>query len=300
MASIQMRVVAAYLRLVRQPRFRTEARARQRIHAEKTDPAPPPKLAERHEVRSRAVGSFRCYTVEPSGAAPSGVVVYLHGGSYISEIVKEHWAFVDQVVTDAGCRVEVPIYGLAPGHTHREAFGMLAALYAEATAGPGAGPVVLAGDSAGGGLALAFAQTLAAAGGPQPAGLLLLSPWLDVAMGNPEIAAVERRDPWLASAGLRCTGAAWAGGADPADPLVSPINGSMHGLPPIDLYVGTSDIFLPDCRRLRDLVAAAGGDLRLHEAEGAFHVYVLAPVPEGRRDRTRAIADIRRHLEAGR
>ena len=294
-----MRVAATYLRLFRKPAMRTAARAERRIHERKGDPAPPRAVATRHELRSHLVGAFRCYTVLPASGEPTGTVIYLHGGAYISEIVKEHWAFVDQLVAGAGCRVEVPVYGLAPGHTHRDALAMLGALVEEVAADGVGRPIVLAGDSAGGGLALAFAQSLAGAGGPQPAGLLLLSPWLDATMTNAAIPDVERRDPWLSSEGLRLTGAAWAGDADPGDPRVSPINGPVAGLPPIDLYVGTNDIFLPDCRRLRDLVTTAGGELRLHEAEGGFHNYVLAPVPEGRRDRTRAIADIRRHLAAG-
>ncbi|MBE8516667.1 alpha/beta hydrolase fold domain-containing protein [Amycolatopsis sp. H6(2020)] len=139
-----------------------------------------------------------------------------------------------------------------------------------------------AGDSAGGGLALAVAQTLPAAGRPLPARLVLLSPWLDITMSNPQIRQVERRDPWLSSAGLIEAGQAWAGGDDPHDPRLSPINGPIAGLPPLDLYIGTADVFHPDTGRLREKAAQAGVAIRLTEVDGAFHVYTLAPVPKAR------------------
>lgn len=293
-----MNVLVPLLRLLRKRRFETVAGAQRVLVAPKAHAAPPGSLARRHRVDRRLVGALPVWSVTPAAGPGSGVIVYLHGGAYVSEIVRQHWSFVGQLADEVECRVEVPIYGLAPDSHVREALDQLVALHQELAEEVAPGRVVLAGDSAGGGLALALAQAVAARRLPPPAELLLLSPWLDVTLSNPEIPDVERRDPWLASVGLRLLGRSWAGDLDPADPRVSPINGSMAGLPPMEVYVGTRDLLLPDCRKLRDLVLDAGGEIRLHEADGAFHVYALAPVPEATRDRARIVADLRRRLGA--
>jgi epsilon-lactone hydrolase len=101
-------------------------------------------------------------------------------------------------------------------------------------------------------------------------------------MGNPDIPRVEVRDPWLSRAGLHEAASAWAGGDDPTDPRLSPLNGPLTGLAPIDVYVGTRDICLPDSLLLRDRALAEGAPLRLTVCEGAVHVYPLVPAPEGR------------------
>jgi epsilon-lactone hydrolase len=114
-------------------------------------------------------------------------------------------------------RVEVPLYGLAPQHTYREAYPLVHAVWRELTRETVPGGVALAGDSAGGGLALGLAQELIAdAGARSPDRLVLLSPWLDLTLGNPRIADYARSDPWLARPGLVEVGRAWAGTTRPS------------------------------------------------------------------------------------
>ena len=179
-------------------------------------------------------------------------------------------------------RVEVPSYGLAPKYTHREAYPFVTAVYRSLLDEVDASTVSLVGDSAGGGLALGLAQTLGGAGLPQPGRIVLISPWLDLTMSHPDLPAVEARDPWLSSTGLHEAARAWAGGDDPTGPRLSPGNGPLAGLAPIDLYVGTREICLPDALQLRDRAAAEGAELDLTVCEGAVHVYPLVPAPEGR------------------
>ena len=120
----------------------------------------PGRLQRRHDVRTRLVDGFPCTTVAPRGRTAERAVVYLHGGAYISAIAPQHWALVSRMA-DAGVRVEVPHYGLAPQYTHREAYPFVTAVYRELLQDVDAPAVTLAGDSAGGGLALGLAQTLA-------------------------------------------------------------------------------------------------------------------------------------------
>jgi acetyl esterase/lipase len=281
MASLQMRLVAAVLRLTRKRTMATAERGRRRLAEPKGSAEPPAALRKRHDVRTRQVEGFSCTTVAPRGRRADRAAVYLHGGAYISEIAPQHWALVS-AMADAGVRVEVPIYGLAPQHTYRDAYPFVTAVYRELLADVDASALALVGDSAGGGLALGFARTLSAAGLPQPRRLILLSPWLDLTLSNPDLPAVEARDPWLCSAGLREAAKAWAGGDDPTDPRLSPLNGSLAGLAPIDLYVGTREICLPDALLLRERGAAEGVEPQVIVCEGAVHVYPLVPAPEGR------------------
>jgi epsilon-lactone hydrolase len=279
--SLQMRVVAAFVRLAYKPRMATAERGRARVAAPKGPSAPPAKLARRHDVSTRRIDGFDCHTVAPRGGRAERAAIYLHGGAYIGEISPPHWALVSRMA-DAGVRVEVPSYGLAPQHTYRDAYPFVTAVYRDLVAEVGAGAVTVAGDSAGGGLALGLVRTLDGAGLPQPRRLILIAPWLDLTMSNPDIPRVEARDPWLSRAGLHEAAAAWAGGDDPTDPRLSPLNGPLPGLAPIDVYVGTRDICLPDSLLLRDRAAAEGAPLRLTVCEGAVHVYPLVPAPEGR------------------
>ncbi len=281
MTSVQMTAVAAALRLTRKRAMATPERARRRLAAPKGSPAPPAALGRRHDVVHREVGGFPCTTVAPRGRRAERAAVYLHGGAYISAIAPQHWALVSRLA-DAGVRVEVPHYGLAPQHTYREAYPFVTAVYRELLREVDAAAVTVAGDSAGGGLALGLAHTLAGAGLPQPRRLVLLSPWLDLTLSHPDLPAVERRDPWLSSAGLHVAAAAWAGGDDPTDPRLSPGNASLVGLAPVHVYVGTREICLPDALSLRDRAREEGAAAELTVCEGAVHVYPLVPAPEGR------------------
>lgn len=293
MASLQMRAISVVLRLTRKPRTATVERAQRRIAAPKGSSAPPKALLQRHDVRTRAVQGFPCTTVAPRDGGTGRAVVYLHGGSYTGEIAPQHWALISRLA-DAGVRVEVPLYGLAPQHTYREAYPFVTEVYRELLAEVDASAVTVAGDSAGGGLALGFAQTLAAAGLPQPRKLVLLSPWLDLTLSHPDLPALEPRDPWLNIDGTVEAGRVWAGGDDPTQPRLSPINGPLDGLAPMDVYVGTRELCLPDVLLLQERGAAAGAALEITVCPGAVHVYPLVPAPEGRAAARRIVEEIAR------
>lgn len=282
-----MRGVAAFVRATRKKRYATAEAGRVVLAAPKGPAAPPAGFAARLSVRSGRVAGFDVHRVARAPGADRPVLVYLHGGAYVSEIAPQHWALVERIATDLDVEVWVPIYGLAPAHTAVEAHALVAALLEElADAGR---DCWLAGDSAGGGLALAAAQE--ATEGSTVRGLTLIAPWLDLAMRNPEVDALEPHDPWLSRAGLRPIADAWAGGLSLDDPRVSPLLGPVDGLPPVEIWVGTRDITLPDCRLLRDMLAGTV-ELGYHELPGGLHVVPLLPVPEAAVARRRIIARI--------
>lgn len=286
-----MRVIATVLRLTRKPSMATVERARKRIAKPKGSSEPPAALRKRHDVRTRQIDGFDCHTVAPRGGPATRAAVYLHGGAYIGEIAPQHWALISRLA-DAGVRVEVPIYGLAPQHSYREAYPFVTAVYRDLLTDVDASAISIAGDSAGAGLALGLAQTLNEAGLPQPRRLVLVSPWLDLTLSNPELPALQPHDPWLNIVGTVEAGKVWADGDDPTDPRLSPLNGPLAGLAPMDVYVGTRELCHPDVLLLAERASAAGARLDLSVCEGAVHVYPLVPAPEGRSAARRIVARI--------
>lgn len=285
--SWQMRLLAGALRATRRRSFTTRE-AGERLVRQPKGSGDPPRLDGDLEVDRRTVAGFPVHLVRGRGGPEeSGTVVFLHGGAYVAEMHRVHWLLVAELA-GLGRDVLVPHYGLAPDHGPGEAHRLVHELLLGID-----GPVYLVGDSAGGGLALAATQTWLAGGGEPPRGLTLIAPWLDLAIRNPEVDELERHDPWLARPGLRACAEAWAGEMSMDDPRVSPLFGSMEGLPPIDLYVGTRDIGLADAR----LLAERAPDVRYHEERGAVHVYPLLPfVPEGARARARIRERVRTAL----
>lgn len=217
-----------------------------------------------------------------NGESDGGIdVIYLHGGAYINSFNAYQWRFVDRLARRANCRVIAPAYHLAPFADYRRAYEDLIKLY-RALCDPGR-RLILMGDSAGGGLALGFAEALLISGDPQPERLILISPWVDVSMTNPAIQDYEGVDPILHLPLVRVHGQCWAGEADTTYWPVSPLYGDMAGLPPVTLYCGTREMLCPDILSLDERLRAAGVDVDLHLGRGLNHDYPLMPIPEGRR-----------------
>ncbi|MGZ4464710.1 MAG: alpha/beta hydrolase [Nocardioides sp.] len=226
-------------------------------------------------------GSFPSYVLTPRGVAPRRTVVLVHGGGFMAPIDPFHVRYATRLARALGARVVLPDYPLAPEHTWRASHEPLVEEVARWCA---EGPVVLAGDSAGGGLALALAQSLRDRGGPQPERLLLLSPWSDLTMSAPDTEAFGERDPWLFLGKATAYAAWWAGSPeDLARPEVSPALGDLDGLPRALMFCGTRDLLAPGCRLLADRAAASTWDLTYVEVPDLLHVYPLLPfVPEAR------------------
>ncbi|WP_223622334.1 alpha/beta hydrolase fold domain-containing protein [Microbacterium sp. EST19A] len=240
-------------------------------------------------MTERVIEGFTVFTVTPRTGRVTNGVLYLHGGAYVAGMAPQHWSLVSRMV-DAGLRVDVPDYGLAPRWTHHDAYPFLIRAFRELRGQLGAGRVRVVGDSAGGGLALGLAQALRTYDEDGPDSLLLIAPWLDLTLENPSIAKID--DPWLSRTVLSECARAWAGGTDPDDPRLSPINGPLTGLPPVHLYVGTRDILHPDAALWSEQARAAGVAVTLTVCEGAVHVYPLVPAPEGRAAAAAIVAEL--------
>lgn len=277
--SPEMFAVGEELRATKKQAFASVSATQELLAAPKTTTEPPASLMRDYDIALRPVGEFSSVAVTAPGNDPDTVVLYLHGGAFVNEIQERHWNFAGRLA-DAGVRVEVAIYPLLPRHTHRDAQRMVADLHQMLLTEFVAEKIVLAGDSSGGGLALAYAQSLIGKPFSMPGRLLLVSPWLDVTMTNPEIARIEPLDPWLSYVGLKYVGGLWAGGDDRRNPLVSPLYGPTVGLPPIDLHTGTTDLLYPDIAAFVERVTAAGGEIDASVVAGGYHDFAFLPCPE--------------------
>ncbi|GAA4756980.1 alpha/beta hydrolase [Nocardioides endophyticus] len=232
------------------------------------------------EVLTGASGEFASYGITPRGTDPRHTLLYLHGGGYVSGVDPNHVRYATRLAVELGARVVLPDYPLAPEHTWRDSHPVIADLAARWA--EDSDRLVIAGDSAGGGYALALALTLRDRGGPQPSHLLLHSPWVDLTTSTPETAEFSARDPWLFLGKLQAYAAWWAGAPDDlARPEVSPGLGDLGGLPPALMFCGTRDTLAPGCRLLERRAAEAEWDLTYVEVADLIHVYPLLPfVPE--------------------
>ncbi|MBQ2681980.1 MAG: alpha/beta hydrolase, partial [Eggerthellaceae bacterium] len=205
------------------------------------------------------------------------IVISIHGGAFISQVSPYHVAFCDRLAAEANATVLSPVYPLAPNHTYQEAFLQLGHLYNAALAS--GKPVVLMGDSAGGGLAASFCMDLAQEHLPKPTCAVLFSPWVDVSMSG-DYDELLKVDPMLGVDGLRCIGEAWAGETPTTDWRVSPLFGDMASMPPTTLFVGTHEIFYADVTAFRDKLEKAGINVRLIIGQEMNHIWPFFPIPE--------------------
>jgi len=145
----------------------------------------------------------------------------------------------------------------------------------------GPGSMAVAGDSAGGGLAVALLVALRDAGEALPAAATLMSPTVDLTSSGASMTERVDQDPFSTPALLRQLASSYLAGADPKTPLASPLFASLAGLPPLLVQVGTADLLLSDSERLAAAAAAAGVDVTLEIGEGLPHVYpILLGTPE--------------------
>jgi len=235
----------------------------------------PKKIISGFSVDNNIVNGRNVYQISPKGIKSGKYVVFLHGGGYINNIFRQHWKFAAKIVRETNCTFIIPDYPLAPAVTFEEAFAMLEAVYKNLLACTSAEDIILMGDSAGGGLALALAEKQKNDGTPQPAQLILIAPWLDVTMTNPEIQEVQKNDVSLQADNLVLAGQAWAGKSDPKNYLVSPIYGPLDGLPKISIFIGTHDILFPDCIKLKTLLEGKGIAVNYFEYPKMFHDWVM-------------------------
>lgn len=246
---------------------------------------PPRDLRRTHEESISNDHGFPVFTLWPAESdVPRRAVIYLHGGGYVRPSDDRHWRFVARLADALGARAVLPAYPLAPEFTIHDSLEEMVEAFEQVAAQSPEG-VVLVGDSAGGGYALALAEALRDRGGAQPEHLVLIAPWVDLTGTAPGTGEAAVRDPWLSRPHMSIYASFWAGSEDPqqlADPRVSPGLGDLVGLPPTLMLCGTRDLLQSGCDALFARAEEADWPMEYVVGPGLIHVYPLLPIPEAR------------------
>ncbi|GJL96691.1 MAG: hydrolase [Hyphobacterium sp.] len=212
-----------------------------------------------------------------------GQLLYLHGGGYCRGSAYSHRPFVSRLAAVLNMKTRAPDYRLAPEHPCPAAIEDALAAYRDMRKGM-EGPLIVAGDSAGGGLVLALTLKLKELGEALPDALILYSPWTDLTVSGPNVAAKDATDPMLKSHWLGIAADMYGGDLGLNDPLCSPLFGDFSGFPPTLIQTGTDEVLLDDTTRLAERMEAAGVNVHCQLWTGMWHVFPLFQplLPEGR------------------
>jgi epsilon-lactone hydrolase len=204
-------------------------------------------------------------------------VIHFHGGGYCVGSASTARSWAAHLSAAAGCQVVLPEYRLAPEHPFPAALEDARAVVTALIGDAKPSSLVVSGDSAGGGLALALLLALRDEGLDPPAGCLLLSPWLDLGRDRRAIRDLVRRDVLLSPEWLDACARAYADPAAWAEPAVSPLYAAHGGLPPLLIQAGADDLLAPDAELLAASAAAAGVDVTYTRWPRLWHDFALQP-----------------------
>jgi len=224
-------------------------------------------------VRSGVAG-IECRPVELSDNAP--ILLYFHGGGFRIASALAYRSYGSHLAAVLGARVLLVEYRLAPEHKFPKAvddcFAVWESLLAE---GIDTGRIVIAGDSAGGGLAASVTMH-ALADGVLPAGVICCSPWVDLTITADTYDTNAESDKLFSRASAEEAAPAYLGGADPMNPIASPLFGDWDGAPPLLILVGGAEVLLDDSRKLADVAKAAGVDVTLSVYPEMPHIWTMS------------------------
>jgi epsilon-lactone hydrolase len=246
-----------------------EQRRAQYERAERVFPTPP-------NLKIETIAAPACpaeWLTAPS-VRTDAVVLYLHGGGYVIGSPRSHRHLAAAIGRAAGTRTLLLDYRLAPEHPFPAALQDAVAAYQWLLAqGIASERVVVAGDSAGGGLTMATLLTLRDRGLPQAAGGVCISPWVDLTNSAESYVTKAAVDPIVTRDGIEGMTQAYVGGGDRKAPLVSPLYADLRDLPPLLVQVGSDEVLLDDARGLGQRAKAAGVDVTVEEWPSMIHVW---------------------------
>ena len=295
-ASVRAYLAAWLLRTFVKPHSRRPLDIR-RLRAKSgwMETAAPPGTA----VRAARVGDVPGEWLEPAGARAT--LLYLHGGAFVLGSPASHRVLAGAFCR-SGFRVFLPDYRLAPEHPFPAALDDAAAVY-RGLVEEGVDPrsLVVAGESAGGGLALSLLVRLRDSGGPLPPAAALFSPWTDLAISGDSIEANNGSEGMFFNDNLRPIAELYLAGADPRTPLASPLYADLHGFPPLLVHVGERELLLDDAVRLVERAGQAGVDVALKRWSVVPHGWQLLQrvVPEAAQSVAEAADFLHSHIPAG-
>jgi epsilon-lactone hydrolase len=213
------------------------------------------------------LGGVPGWWVRPANPPADRAILYLHGGAYVLGSATAYRSFVGQIVARSGVPAFVADYSLAPERPFPAAIEDARSAY-NALADGGATRIALAGDSAGGALALALLALVKDAS-VAPVAAVAMSPWTDLGLESPSMVTRDAADPLLDAASLGATAALYLGDRDRHDPRASPVHSDRSGLPPVLIHVGDDEVLRDDTVRYAEGVAG----IEAHVWDGMTHVF---------------------------
>lgn len=251
-------------------------------------------------LESVSDGAIRGEWIRPPSPKP-GAILYLHGGGYVACSPSTHRPITAALARLTGISVFACDYRLAPEHRFPAALDDTYGAY-QWLLRRGIRPDTMAigGDSAGGGLTLSTLVRIRDAGLPVPAAAICFSPWTDMTGSGESARGNDGRCAMFRPENLAQFSSAYLNGVSPAHPEASPLFADLHGLPPLLLQVGSTELLLDDARRVHRKIGEAGGESRLEEYDDLFHCWQLLDgiVPEAHTALMQAAAFVRSHIAA--
>ena len=219
------------------------------------------------------LGQRSCTLCDMGQPHTHGTLLYIHGGAFTLGNLRGYRHLVARLGQAAGMRAVFLNYRLAPEHPFPAGLDDAEAVWRALAADPDSGPMTLAGDSAGGNIALALLGRIIAKGLPMPAAVAALCPVTDLRLQNPSLTSNRRHDPLVSTRWGARGIAAYLNGADPAQPDASPILGDFRGAPPVLIHTDTTEVLYDDARLMAERLTAQGVDVTLTESTGLPHVW---------------------------
>jgi acetyl esterase/lipase len=271
--SFQSKLIQTTLGLVR---MKKKTERKMMTNGFEKEPAKiPNSLLNNFAVEVAELSTRKVWTISPNDRVSDLIILYLHGGAYISNLTKEHWGLIEKLIRKTNAIIVVPDYPLAPEANCIQVYDFIESLYSRLIAEHPSKRIAFMGDSAGGGLALGFTQQLRDENKKLPEQLILLSPWLDVSMDNPLLEKFDKEDNLLSIAGLKSAGQKYAVNLDVKDFRVSPIYGDLTGLCRISLFTGTHDLLHADALYFKQLMKDKYINFNFFEYPGLFHDWAI-------------------------
>ena len=249
-------------------------------------------------VEPASCGGVPAEWVGRPDAVRDRAILYLHGGGFRIGSPRSHRGLVAELAAWAGCRALCLDYRLAPEHRFPAALDDCCSAYRWLCERIVPANIALAGDSAGGGLALATMLTLRDLGETLPAAAVLMSAWTDLTASGPSYAERAGMDPLNQRPALLAMARGYLGSADPRVPTASPLFADPAGLPPLLMQVGGREIVHSDSALFAERARAAGVAVEVQEWDGMVHVFQQFPaeLPQAGRALADAARFLRRHL----
>ncbi|MEL6583026.1 MAG: alpha/beta hydrolase [Pseudomonadota bacterium] len=299
--SALLRVLNVYLRLVekrRNAKFTTldVPRARLERTAKRLFKMPPGTVETENSVNH---GALQQILLSPPGASDTRVVLFLHGGGYVRGSADTHKHLAAALAQRIGARAVVPDYRLAPENPFPAAVDdALAAYRALIDTDQRPAEIILAGDSSGGGLALALLHVICTENLPKPAYVVAFSPWVDMTMRAKSITRNAERDALVPASRMAEVIEMVLAGADPKDPRASPLFGAFTGAPPVLIQASRAEVLEDDAQHMADALTAQGVPVELRYWQETPHVWQIFQgiVRESDEALNHAAAFVKRHL----